>query len=205
MAIMHVPAAQSPGWPKGPPEPVVIQDLLDLRNRIDTGRRRAEIIEGRLVVSPMPVIWHERVCDWLHNQVRDASRERGWFIDRAGEIQLPPTSDLIEPDLMVLSDAEDLPDLESLRPLDHVLLVAEVISQSSIREDREAKPRACALAGVPFYVLVDRFTDPMTVSLFSTPGRNGYATVSTVQVGGKLQVPAPFDVTLDTTTLPVPR
>jgi Uma2 family endonuclease len=205
MAVMHVPAAQPPDWSDVPPESLVIKDLLDLRNRIDTGRKRAEIIEGRLVVSPMPVIWHERACDWLHNQVRDVSRERGWFVDRAGEIQLPPTSDLIVPDLMVLSDADDLPDLESLRPLDHVLLVAEVISRSSIREDREVKPRACGLAGVPFYVLVDRFTEPMTVSLFSAPGRNGYATVSTVQVGGKLQVPAPFDVTLDTASLPLPR
>jgi Uma2 family endonuclease len=205
MAIMQVPAAQPPGWPEVPPESPVIKDLLDLRNRIDTGRKHAEIIEGRLVVSPMPVIWHERACDWLHSQVRDISREKGWFVDRAGEIQLPPTSDLIVPDLMVLSDADDLPDLESLRPLVHVLLVAEVVSRSSVREDREVKPRACALAGVPLYVLVDRFASPMTVSLFSTPGRNGYATVSTVQAGEKLTVPAPFEVTLDTATLPLPR
>lgn len=204
MAVMHLPAPQPPGWSDVPPEPRVIKDLLDLRNRVDTGRRRAEIIEGRLIVSPMPVFWHELACVWLDDQFRDASREKGWFIDRAGEIQLPPTSDLIEPDVMILRDAHEVPTLESTRPLNYVLLVAEVVSRSSIREDREVKPRACALAGIPFYVLVDRFTTPMTVSLFGSPGASGYATVSTVQAGEKLHVPAPFDVTLDTASLPVP-
>jgi Uma2 family endonuclease len=205
MAIMHVPAPESPDWSEVPPEPRVIKDLLDLRNRVDTGRRRAEIIEGRLIVSPMPVFWHELACVWLDDQFRDTSREKGWFIDRAGEIQLPPTSDLIEPDVMILRDADEVPTLESTRPLDYVLLVAEVVSRSSIREDREVKPRACALAGIPFYVLVDRFTSPMTVSVFGVPGPNGYATVATVQAGEKLHVPDPFDVTLDTATLPAAR
>jgi Uma2 family endonuclease len=178
MAVMHVSAAQPPGWPDVPPESAAITSLLELRDRIDTGKRRAEIIEGRLVVSPMPVIWHERVCLWLHDQFRDVSDEKGWFIDRAGEILLPPTSDLVEPDVMVLSDADDLPDLESRRPLDHVLLAAEVISRSSVREDREVKPRAFALAGIPLYVLVDRFTSPVTVSLFSVPGPDGYTAIN---------------------------
>jgi Uma2 family endonuclease len=203
MAVMHVPA--TPDWSDVPPESPVIKDLLDLRNRIDTGHRKAEIIEGRLVVSPVSVVWHQRACIWLDDHFREVSRAKGWFIDRHSEIQLPPTNDLIEPDVLILRDLDEVPDLESLRPLDHVLLVAEVISRSSIREDREVKPRACALAGIPLYVLVDRFTTPLTVSLLSEPGPNGYATASTVQLGGKLNIPVPFDVTLDTSTLPVPR
>jgi Uma2 family endonuclease len=206
MAVMHIPPAESPDWAEVPQEPPqVIKDLLDLRNRIDAGKRNSEIIEGRLVVRPKPVLWHERVCRWLDEQVRDVARAKGWFVDSAGEITLPPTDDLIEPDLMVLADADDLPDLESQRPLDHVLLVAEVISRSSIRTDREVKPHACALAGVPFYLLVDRFAKPVTVSLFSIPGPGGYTEVHAVPVGGKLSIPEPFDITLDTTTLPVPR
>jgi Uma2 family endonuclease len=184
---------------------VPITDLLDLRDRIDTGRRKAEIIEGRLVVSPMPVMWHERACDWLFRGLMDACDAKGWFIDRGPEILLPQTRDLIEPDLMVLRDAENLPDLESRRPLDHVLLVAEVISPSSIREDREVKPHACALAGVPIYLLIDRFTNPVSVSLHTEPGEDGYARVVSVNAGEKLHVPAPFDVTLDTASMPIPR
>jgi Uma2 family endonuclease len=206
MAVMHIPPAESPDRAEAPPEPPqAIKDLLELRNRIDTGKRNTEIIEGRLVVSPKPVPGHERVCRWLDEQLRDVASAKGWFIDGAGEITLPPTDDLIEPDLMVLADADDLPDLESQRPLDHVLLVAEVASRSSIRTDREVKPHACALANVPLYLLVDRFAKPLTVSLFSSPGADGYTEVHAVPVGGKLHVPAPFDVTLDTSTLPVPR
>jgi hypothetical protein len=80
----------------------------------------------------------------------------------------------------------------------------EVISRSSIQRDREEKPRACALAGIPLYLLVDRFTKPMTISLHSVPGKDGYARVTTVIAGEKLQLPAPFDLTLDTSSLPLP-
>lgn len=206
MAVMHVPPDQSAGWPEEPHLATAIAGLLDLRERVKTGKRHAEIIDGKLVVSPTPVFWHELVCIWLDDQFRDACRAKGWVIDRAGEIKLPPTSDLIEPDLMILRDPDALPLLEpTTRSLDHVMLVAEVISRSSIREDREVKPHACALAGVPLYLLVDRFTTSTTVSLFSEPGENGYARIDPVNVGEKLQIPGPFDVTLDTASLPSPR
>jgi len=205
MAVMHAPRERTDGPAEETPGPEPVDDLRDLRDRIRTGKRRAEIIEGRLLVSPIPVLWHELVCIWLDDQFRDACRAKGWMVDRAGEIELPETSDLIEPDVMVLRDVASLPRLESQRPLDHVLLVAEVISRSSIREDREVKPLGCALAGVPLYVLVDRFTRPVTVSLSSIPGAGGYTAVNSVPVGEKLHIPAPFDLTLDTATLPLPR
>ena len=61
------------------------------------------------------------------------------------------------------------------------------------------------LAGVPFYLLVDRFTDPLSVSLYSEPADKGYATITTVDVGEKLHLPDPFGITLDTSALPLPR
>jgi Uma2 family endonuclease len=203
MAVMHVPDRQPASWPQ-PQERTAIEDLRDLRERVEAGKRRVELIEGRLIVSPTPVLWHEMACIWLDDQFRDACRAKGWMIDRAGEIDLPPTSDVIEPDLMILRDLDSMPRLESTRSLDHVVLVAEVISQSSIREDREVKPRSCGLAGVPLYLLVDRFSAPMTVSLFSEPCDGGYARLETVNVGEKLRISAPFDVTLDTGSLPSP-
>ena len=66
------------------------------------------------------------------------------------------------------------------------------------------KPRACALAGIPLYLLVDRFTKPVTVSLYSEPGEDGYGEVTTVTAGEKLHLPAPFNLTLDTSSLPLP-
>jgi len=182
-----------------------IKRLSDLRERVEAGKWRAEIIDRRLIVSPLPVFWHELARNWLFRGLRDACAEKGWMPDQAGEIKLPATNDLIEPDLMVLRDEASLQNLESTRPLDRVLLVAEIATHSSIREDREIKPLACALAGVPHYLVIDRFTTPMTVSLFSAPGDGGYARIETVCVGRKLRLPEPFDVTLDTASLPSRR
>ena len=90
-------------------------------------------------------------------------------------------------------------------PARHALLVAEVVSPSSVREDREVKPRSCALAGVRFYLLVDRHVEPVTVTLFTEPREKGYAKAESVAVGGKLRIPEPFGITLDTSALPLPR
>jgi Uma2 family endonuclease len=204
MMVMAAPRKRNPVWEEVPQELDPVQDLLDVREHIGTGHRRAEIIEGQLVVSPMPVIWHEKACLWLVLSFIEACTANDWLPDTAGEIQLPPTEDLIEPDFMILRDSSTLPDLESRRPLDRVLLVAEVISASSVRADREVKPGACALAGIPLYLLVDRFTKPVTLWLYSEPGENGYAKVQTVIAGEKLHVPAPVDLTLDTSSMPVP-
>jgi len=195
---------RNPRWEEVPPEPIPFEDVLDMRNRIDTGKRRAEIIGGVLIVSPMPVFWHEKAYHWLLLSFLEACTANDWFPDTKGEIKLPPTRDLIAPDLMILRDASTVPNFESERPLDRVLLAAEVISSSSIQRDREVKPRACALAGIPLYLLVDRFTKPLTISLHSEPGTDGYAKVTTVIAGEKLQLPAPFDLTLDTSSLPLP-
>jgi Uma2 family endonuclease len=206
MAIVEVPRTRPTGQDAVPQESGgTIKSLRELRDRIDVGRHRAEIIEGQLVVSAMPVFWHEKACIWLDDQLRDFCRAKGWAVDRGSEIDLPPTQDLIAPDLLVLRDADDVPDLESIRPLDHVILVAEVVSASSVRIDREVKPRACALARVPLYLTVDRFTNPLSITLHSEPGDEGYATITAVGVGQKLHIPAPFDITLDTSALPLPR
>lgn len=204
MAVMHASRKRKIRQVGAQPDQDTIDSLRELRDTISVGRRKAEIIEGRLVVSPVPVIWHQRVCRWLDLQLSVVCEPRGWLPDRDGEIELPPTRDLIQPDLMVIRDEADLPALESTRPLDHVLLVAEVVSPSSVRDDREVKPLACARAGVPFYLLVDRFTDPLTVTLRREPRAGGYAKADVVVHGEKLRIPVPFDVVLDTSSLPLP-
>jgi Uma2 family endonuclease len=204
MGVMAAERKQHPAWEELPRVPEPLGDLRDLRDRIDTGHHKAEIINGELIVSPMAVFWHERVCRWLVRSLDGVCDANGWFGDSAGEIELPPTGDLICPDFMILRDASTVPDLVSTRPLDHVLLAAEVISASSIERDREVKPRACALAGIPLYLLVDRFTKPVTISLHSEPGKDGYADVTTVTAGEKLHLPAPVNLTLDTSSLPLP-
>ena len=204
MEVMAAARKRPLEWEEVPPEPVPIHDLLELRDQFDTGKCRSEVIGGAVIVSPMPVIWHEEACQWLLLSFLGACTANGWFADTAGEVLLPPTGDLIVPDFMVLRDRKTLPRLETRRPLDRVLLAGEVTSSTSIHRDREVKPRACALAGIPLYLLVDRFTKPLTISLRSEPGQDGYDKVATVIAGEKLPLPAPFDLTLDTSSLPLP-
>lgn len=204
MAVMHASRRRKIRQVGAEPEPGAINSLRELRDTISVGGRKAEIIEGRLIVSPVPVLWHQVACRWLDLQLSVVCEPKGWLPDRDAEIELPSTQDVIQPDLAIIRDAASLPMLESKRPLDHVLLVAEVVSPSSVRDDREVKPLACARAGVPFYVLADRFTDPLTVTLQHDPRPDGYAKADVVVHGEKLRIPAPFDVTLDTSSLPLP-
>jgi Uma2 family endonuclease len=186
-------------------EPGTIDDLLRVRERLGSDHHhRDEILEGVLVVSPLAVRWHQLACKWLVRGLQDLCDEKGWEADAPAEIELPQNRDRIQPDVVVFRDADSLPLMDCVMPLDHVLLVAEVVSASSIRMDREVKPRLCALAGVPFYLLVDRFTDPLSVTLYSEPGNEGYTTIITVGIGEKLHLPDPFGITLDTSTLPLP-
>ena len=206
MAIVDVPRTRPSGAYDVPREPGgAIKNLRELRDRIDVGRHRAEIIEGRLVVSPVPVVWHEMACVWLDDQLRDFCRAKGWFVDRGSEIELPPTQDLIEPDLLVLRDASTLPKLESIRPLDHVILVAEMVSASQHQRQTEKSSR------VRVHSRGCRSTFSWTASPTRclspcTAGRviRGYATTTRVGAGDKLHLPDPFGITLDTSALPVP-
>jgi hypothetical protein len=50
-------------------------------------------------------------------------------------------------------------------------------------------------------------SEPVSVTLLSGPGAHGYGTTETIPAGpggGKLHIPAPFDITVDTSTTPTP-
>lgn len=209
MAIMDVPRTRSDGrrFSRSVPplESGTVDDLLQFRERFGDDYRHDEIIEGLLIVSPLPTRWHQLASKWLLRGLQDLCDEKGWEADDPAEIELPQNRDRIQPDVVIFRDAASLPLMDNVMPLDHVLLVAEIVSPSSIRIDREVKPIACARAGIPLYLLVDRFTDPLSVTLYSEPGDQVYATVTTVAFGEKLRIPGPFDVTLDTSALPLPR
>jgi len=84
-------------------------------------------------------------------------------------------------------------------------LVAEIVSPSSRNHDRKVKWLGYAKAGIPFYLLIDRFVRPLTVTLYSQPTSMGYARACSVpgEPGGStLFIPAPFELLLNTATLP---
>ncbi|MGI5225659.1 Uma2 family endonuclease [Actinoallomurus sp. CA-142502] len=80
------------------------------------------------------------------------------------------------------------------------MLVTAVVSPSSRYDDYETKRKSCAVNGVPLYLIIDPDTPSLT--LFSQPGDGGYLQATPIPVGGALSLPAPFEITLDTTTMP---
>jgi Uma2 family endonuclease len=160
---------------------------------------------GRIVIRPQGVVWDGLVATWLIRQFASACEAKEWEQAPGADLVLPPTREIIEPDHVIIKDPQAYSDAESTVPVEHVLLVSEVVSPSSIRDDREVKPVSCAKACVPFYLLVDRFTEPTTITLFSEPGKDGYGKAASVPAGaggGKLVVPEPFEITIDTSTVP---
>jgi Uma2 family endonuclease len=183
----------------------VMAELEKLHDELDLGAgHKIEILEGFLKVSPGPTVWHSLAIKRLLLALEDACVEHGWETLMGVCFELPPSRERIGPDLIVHRDGTEV-DLRCVLPPSEALLVAEVVSPSSIRDDCEVKPRSCALAGIPFYLLVDRLATPPAITLFSEPGADGYAKADSVPFGDKLYLPEPFDLTLDTGTLPLPR
>ncbi len=161
---------------------------------------RVELIGGELVVSPTGGVWHsEAVYGLTVSLVRVSERHR-WVIHTNLTAHVSPTRERLIPDLMVApKDAPPFGECELLAS--GALLVAEVVSPWSQRRDREVKPRSYARGGVPLCLLIDRFADPPTVTLFSEPGEDGYGSRHTATAGQPLRLPRPFGITLDTARL----
>jgi Uma2 family endonuclease len=202
MAVMDIPRVRRPKPAQAP------DGLWELFETLDLGELyRKEFIEGRIVVSGVPYLWHELAIGWLEDQVADARRAHGWAKSAHSALILETRWTCVQPDLVIFKDPDTIPRLQSEIPIEHVLLAVEVTSRDSKRVDREVKPEACAKAGIPYYLLVDRFTKPVSLTLFSSPDVDGYAATETVSAGpggGKLHIPAPFELTLDASTMPMP-
>jgi Uma2 family endonuclease len=183
-----------------------LRELEELYWTLDYGpRHRIELLEGRIEVSPKPAYGHERVVIWLVRGFDPACEANGWQPTAGADLPLSPTSEIIEPDYLIVRDPDAFSNERSVVPSDQVLLVAEICSRSSLRADREVKPLSCAKAGIPLYLLVDRFSQPTSLTLMSEPSENGYVRAERVTAGhggGQLEIPAPFEITLDASKLP---
>jgi Uma2 family endonuclease len=147
-------------------------------------------------VSPSASCEHSSAIDELIEALIDVKRQRGWRLHTNLTVHITATRERLVPDLMVApKDAPRFGGNELLSA--GVLLVAEVVSPSSRRQDRVAKPRAYAQGRIPLYLLVDQLAEPPTVSLFSDPAQDGYLVCVQSRPGDALALPEPFAITLD--------
>ena len=133
---------------QAPPDGWTVDDLPD-----DV---RGELVDGALLVSPPPRPRHRAVAGVLH-ELLVAAVGSGWVVLEAAGVRFD-RSNYREPDVAVVR--REALDREVLRPSD-VLLAVEVMSPSSIANDRVAKPAVYAAAGIPHFWRIE--PDPPTL------------------------------------------
>ena len=115
-------------------------------------------------------------------------------------MSIPLRAKLFIPDFVIVprDELHGLPDNQPVSA-DRALLVAEITSFSNAETDRKAKRWSYAHAGVPLYLLIDRFDeDGPAVTLFSDPVDGHYQHVVRIPFGEKISLPEPFAIDLDT-------
>jgi Uma2 family endonuclease len=177
-------------------------DVFALYEALPEGAR-AEIIEGNIVVSPMPRSLHMRTINLLTRAFLAVCPD-DWSASQNATIEVLDDGEPVRyiPDLAVGPD-DRLAYPGYLAPPSSFELVVEVTSRSSLRHDREVKPRGYASSGIPLYLLIDPLDGEGVATIHSQPSREGrYWDSISVPYGKSLHIPDPFDFDLDTGRLP---
>lgn len=160
---------------------------------------RAQLVEGQILLAPVPDGNHEHCLSEIGRQIYLRSRTDMQLSGHKG-LKLPSRS--AHPDDHVIPDSTVAPDEPRLfrgappwMPCAGVAMVVEV-TYLYPWIDRETKPRCYARAQIPLCLLVDR--DATSVTLFSDPGKDDYRHSRTVPFGKPLALPEPFAFELDT-------
>ncbi|MTD57347.1 Uma2 family endonuclease [Amycolatopsis pithecellobii] len=125
--------------------------LADVRSLPEDSR--VEVLDGALIVNPRPLPLHQRITRRLA-AVLEPQLPGGWQLETDVDVLLAEEPlDYVAPDLVVF--AAELPLTTRPIPGDQVLLVVEVVSRGSRREDRGAKPLAYAEAGIRHFWRVE--------------------------------------------------
>ncbi|MFD8644852.1 Uma2 family endonuclease [Streptomyces zaomyceticus] len=191
MSALAVEAGQ--GW----------DDVVRIWHKMDWPEGcKVEIIEGIITVAPSPANQHNSIAEEVQRRLYRVIPE-DWGIYQTQAVAVPTRSGMYIPDLLVTPKA-------ALREPGHYIsaaaaeLVVEITSQSNAAHDRIAKAAGYATAGVPLYLLVDRWAPGgPTVTLFGEPKSAVYRVLRAVPFGEPLHLPTPFDLTLDTAEFPV--
>jgi Uma2 family endonuclease len=116
--------------------------------------QRHEAVQGELLVTPAPTLWHQVVVSRLHTALAQYLAEHpvGLLLMGPAEATRGDVTRL-QPDLMVVPHTWLA--RGTYGPVDELLLAIEVLSPASRRQDRFTKRLEYQRAGVPLYWVVD--------------------------------------------------
>lgn len=156
----------------------------------EDGMRR-ELVEGRLVESPVPAKPHQMAAKRLEKLLDRLSPPE---LEAIREMNLRIGADLLIPDVMVAPPDVLAEPGQFVETVDAVL-VAEILSPGNSVFERSWKPRRYAEAGIPFYVEVDLVDAPRVT--FYELGGGEYAKLASATAGLRLRVERPFPLSFD--------
>ena len=172
-------------------------DLLESFLALETPRGfRAELIEGRILVSPPPDGDHQDIIELITHQVyqhaKTAMQQSGY-----SGLELPgsPKNHVIPDITFAPRELRLFRGAPSWMPSDGVAMVVEVTS-SRPSDDRSVKRHSYGRAGIPLYLVVDR--SESQVVLYSQPSGDDYLHGESVAFGESLPLPEPFGFALET-------
>lgn len=132
-----------------------VYHTADMVRAMPEDGNRYEVVHGELLVTPAPRLWHEEIAKRLLFAIEVWLRENpvGLVIGSRSDLSWSLNDVLVSPDLFVVPLEEARKDdWQSLRT---VLLVAEVLSPSSVKLDRFTKRRLYQERRVPVYWIAD--------------------------------------------------
>jgi len=116
---------------------------------------RYEVVDGELLVTPVPAELHQRAVTLLALELGLLAREQGGFevLVSPADLELDPRG-MVQPDVFAQGFVNGRPSVawNTGAPL---LLAVEVLSPSTARADRTIKRRRFQRAGIPEYWIVD--------------------------------------------------
>ncbi|MEV4744323.1 Uma2 family endonuclease [Streptomyces sp. NPDC049555] len=184
----------SPGW----------DELVRIWEETDAPEGcKVEIIEGIVTVSPAPSNDHNFIAYKLLRQLAKVIPD-DWGVYQTLGMAVPSRSGLYIPDLAVVPEAVLQEEPGHFVPLAAAELVVEITSPANANHDRIKKAAGYAGAGVPLYLLVDRWAPGgPTITLYGEPKNDVYRLLHAGKFGDEIDLPDPFDVTLRTDSFPV--
>jgi Uma2 family endonuclease len=152
-----------------------------------------ELFDGSLLVSPAPSVGHQDLSRRLANALEPAVQAAGLAVYLAVNVRLKP-------------GRVPIPDLVITEPVGRQTLVIDApllrlicgITSTNAAADRVLKMHYYAVAGIPWYLLVD--PDPVVLRLYRLDGDH-YVEHSSAKPGHVLTIAEPIAVSLDPAAL----
>ncbi|MDQ2790975.1 MAG: Uma2 family endonuclease [Pseudonocardiales bacterium] len=154
-------------------------------------RRRIELLDGGLLVSPAAGGRHQRLSSQLWHALGRAAPS-GLEVLEAVNVRVAPGRILI-PDLVVVTNPGV--DLRVWEPAE-VAMVVEIVSPGSVAADRAIKPPLYSAAGIEHYLRIELGSaGPSAVAYRCQHGR--YVQVGSSRPAQRMRLAEPFAVEFD--------